>query len=597
MPIKFNCPECKKPLSVKEHLAGKKAKCPSCQKPITIPAPVSQPADVEDLAAQAFADEPKAEPVVTKTVDFTCPQCDAELHLPADMAGKNAPCPECKRIIKVPQLKKEEPIDWRTKKGQDGPTGVRRQEEQAPEGAWGTAKAGGVSRQSLEDAGAVVEPKEEVTPSQWARRGIYIAVPVLVLAGCGYWFITARAGDLQRKTLADALGAAKSDEAVCAVRRAAGEFELRNNTKEGLDKAMEHFRQARAKGNEAKGIDKEMLLFRLARTQLDLEGTGEDLRQKTRLDGGKTMTELSQTLGNLPIKDAQQPLLHVPVHGARVVVVREICRELIKQGKEGQVKAHSLAAGLTMDEMRGEIVGQVGLDLARANYDRINDLALGELNRPGKLTLTPSLIALCLVAGVTNERLPKPPRAEEKFEDATVIGYAVDSAYKGNGNRKFVDSIPSPEIRFVTFVLMAAAAEGDEALKDFQAAVNLLGGELKGKGNLPFWPIYQLALVAHEIGQTQALTDVIGNIPSSYQGWIDLVGVEQKIDAKKGVAADTDANLVSKDPPLPQLLAKEKLARHNARADSGTVKSVAGWGETERPYGLAGAALGLQDGK
>ena len=89
MPIKFNCPECKKGLSVKDHLAGKRAKCPACHKPITIPAPVAQAADMEDLAAKAFADEPKApEPVESKTVDFNCPQCDAELRSEERRVGK-----------------------------------------------------------------------------------------------------------------------------------------------------------------------------------------------------------------------------------------------------------------------------------------------------------------------------------------------------------------------------------------------------------------------------------------------------------------------------------------------------------------------------
>jgi hypothetical protein len=340
-----------------------------------------------------------------------------------------------------------------------------------------------------------------------------------------------------------------------------------------------------------------MLLFRLGRSQLDLEGEGEELRKKIRLDAKSATTELSQTLDKLPAKDAQQPLLNVPVYGARVVTVREICLELIKRGKTGQEKARGLAAQLfMMDEMRGEIMGQVGLDLARAQYDKISEMAMDELGRPGKPA--PSLIALCLVAGVQDPRVPKPPRAKEKFEDVTVIGYAIDSAYKGSGNREFVHTIPSPEIRFVTYVLMAAAADGDEAQQDFQAAVTLLGGELKGKGNLPFWPVYQLALVARRIGQTKVLGDVIGNVPAAYQGWIDLVGVEQKIDAKNGAAADPgDADLVNKESPLAQLLAKEKLARHNAKLDSGTVKTVAGWGEAERPFGLAGAALGLQDSK
>ena len=58
MTIKFPCPNCKKPLKVKEELAGKRAKCPACQKILTIPKPVAAPADVEALAAAALADKP-----------------------------------------------------------------------------------------------------------------------------------------------------------------------------------------------------------------------------------------------------------------------------------------------------------------------------------------------------------------------------------------------------------------------------------------------------------------------------------------------------------------------------------------------------------
>src|SRR5216684_2348129 len=97
MSITFSCPHCKKSHTVKDHLAGKRAKCSGCQKVITVPAPMSLPADVEDLAAAALVDEPK--PVVeapkdTRTVDFKCPQCDAELHLRAELAGKQSQCPE-----------------------------------------------------------------------------------------------------------------------------------------------------------------------------------------------------------------------------------------------------------------------------------------------------------------------------------------------------------------------------------------------------------------------------------------------------------------------------------------------------------------------
>ncbi len=37
MPIKFDCPECGKPLSIKDELAGRRIKCPRCSEPVTVP--------------------------------------------------------------------------------------------------------------------------------------------------------------------------------------------------------------------------------------------------------------------------------------------------------------------------------------------------------------------------------------------------------------------------------------------------------------------------------------------------------------------------------------------------------------------------------
>src|SRR4051812_4111543 len=118
MTIRFKCPNarCQKVLTVKDELAGKRARCPICKQSVTIPVPMAAPppADLEDLAAAAFADEPAEKKAAAaaprpeaRTIDFTCSYCDAELHLPAEMGGKQVPCPQCKRIIKVPQLKED----------------------------------------------------------------------------------------------------------------------------------------------------------------------------------------------------------------------------------------------------------------------------------------------------------------------------------------------------------------------------------------------------------------------------------------------------------------------------------------------------------
>src|SRR5581483_11780146 len=114
MPIKFPCPNCQQPLSVKDELAGKRGPCPKCKKMLTVPqaaAPVAKPfgesaapkpvggdgastkpapvptpslADVEAEAAAVFGDKPaEAVPAAaTGTIDFECPMCGEALKMP-----------------------------------------------------------------------------------------------------------------------------------------------------------------------------------------------------------------------------------------------------------------------------------------------------------------------------------------------------------------------------------------------------------------------------------------------------------------------------------------------------------------------------------
>src|SRR6516164_5789128 len=126
MTLKFSCPHCRKGIRVKEELAGKKAKCPACQQVLTIPTVTrstspsptksTTESDLEAKALAALVEQSKAAPAPakasTKTIDFQCPQCDEKISLSADLAGKQAPCPECRRIIKVPLLEKLDPKDW-----------------------------------------------------------------------------------------------------------------------------------------------------------------------------------------------------------------------------------------------------------------------------------------------------------------------------------------------------------------------------------------------------------------------------------------------------------------------------------------------------
>jgi len=192
---------------VPEHLAGKKGKCKACQQILTVPPlPTSSPAakeagkkdgpppvkpagqarpvDVEAEAAALFSDEPKsAETVEVKTIDFDCPFCDEPVKLPADLAGKRAPCPACKRIIKVPELVKKDPKDWRKVEAR-GPAGAVLANQPELEGAWGSTSVRGVGRESLMEAGVI--PKEEKPRTLWQKaRWPVVGVSLLIVLGVG----------------------------------------------------------------------------------------------------------------------------------------------------------------------------------------------------------------------------------------------------------------------------------------------------------------------------------------------------------------------------------------------------------------------------
>src|SRR5438132_2483408 len=234
MAIKFRCPHCRKNLSVKDHLAGKKAQCPACRKPLTIPssgsARLPAPADVEALAAAALAEEPKvpAPAVEQATVEFKCYYCDETVRVSADLAGKQTPCPECRRIIKVPLLEKRQPKDWRTLDTRL-PAGVRRDVGPPPEGAWDTASVG-VSRQALVEAQAVPQTRRRLTTGQWIKRGTAAAAGVLMLGGVAWMVTQSLAFSRQNQALAKALegvGDKLRPEEVAEIHRGAGEYYVR----------------------------------------------------------------------------------------------------------------------------------------------------------------------------------------------------------------------------------------------------------------------------------------------------------------------------------------------------------------------------------
>jgi hypothetical protein len=339
MSIKFKCPHCKKPLSVKDQLAGKRAKCPACDKVLTIPALVSMPADIEALAAAALADEPAAAPAApTRTIDFTCMYCDEPVKVGADLAGKQTPCPHCKHILKVPQPdKKDAPVDWR--KADSRPLGARRDEVE-PVGAWGSgSSARTVSREALEEAAAIPAVREPVTTKQWVLRGLLAAGVASLALGAFLLFTSWSTKRAMQKALDKALLAVASESdqepkisaaADAEVHRAAGEYTLRLDKQDCVKEAQKHFWQARSLLDKAApSPERDALLIDLALAQIELGGDEPDIRKGRRLPWAKTQEEVRQTLALIRSADPK----HEASRDAHVEGLRVVSRKLIAKGQ------------------------------------------------------------------------------------------------------------------------------------------------------------------------------------------------------------------------------------------------------------------------
>src|SRR4051794_14090898 len=102
MAIAFKCPNCQTPYKVKDDMAGRKVVCTACKKGMKVPAPLAGaagPAPEADPPARPPRAEPPAAPAeqAAYTISVECPNCLETVAFPADKAGKQAPCPNCKR--------------------------------------------------------------------------------------------------------------------------------------------------------------------------------------------------------------------------------------------------------------------------------------------------------------------------------------------------------------------------------------------------------------------------------------------------------------------------------------------------------------------
>lgn len=604
MPIPFTCPHCHKRVKAPDQLAGQSGLCPGCKKAITIPKPSAAlfdkpPAheDVEAAAAAALADEPKKEELVqAKTIDFACPFCDEQLHLSVELAGKRSPCPECRRIIKVPELVKTEPVDWRRIDAR-GPSGARKPEEPAPEGAWGTAtSARAVSKQALVEAEVLPPQRVPWTRRQKIGRGLLAVAGLAVIAagvlGFQSWRTSSREKAAIKLVLEFVGGEGKSKtsrEGVASLHGSLATYYLRTAGGDAAKEARDQFQKAlsavgQPAGNEADS-ERDAVLADLAVAEAELGGPEADVTKGQKQKWSDVTKLMGATLRAMRAGEARREGL------------RQVTRRLIDRGAAEQALSLAAQAGSGGDDPSGEaaeLAGLVGLEMYQANQQTLAQRALKQAvpspqEAAGVQGSKPSVVALALVLG-------QPDAAAGKGDEEDVaIGQALGLALKGQWDaaRKAAGTPASGGGRFRALIALASVAPAGEST-DAEAALRLAEGELRGRRELA-WDMLRLTNLALQAGmdpqKLEGLTAAIIDLP--LRGRAQLAILKSRLTQTRGLADESLTNAVE-EKSLSRSLAREMLARHNARQDRSTIKTVADWPEPLNVFGSMGAALGLQ---
>jgi hypothetical protein len=614
MPIKFACPHCKKGLSVKDHLAGKRAACPACKKALTIPKgsstnhpalhdipvrpvpaaplPAKPPVshhDAEAAAAEALADDPSEAQKQAGTVDFTCSFCDAELKLDAALAGKKTSCPECRRIIKVPELAQPEVADWR-KAARTGPVGAKGPDVPEPEGAWGSARAQHVSRDALLDADVL--PNRKIIPltlRQKITRGVVYAIIGICAVSSIYLGYLMIFGSSEQRAVNGVIAYADSDGARERVGRggtavlnlAAGQYFGQQNNQSGTTAAKTQYEKALKQlttgGTEAGGEDDRAGVFiDLAVAAAGLVGTQKQADEGVRLDEKESQKLLRAILDAMRNPEA------------RLEALRLVTRRLAAEHQAP--RALTLAAQVFSDPAeQGNAVATVGLELYAIGEKDLAVKAADQVMTPLNVSAganAPAPASVIALATLLGRPVPKGD------SDSTRTGQIEALALSGRAEEARKQAAADTGFDRVRADLAAAAG----AAPDKQAVVDALSSipiALKSpdRGRLP-WMLTRLTRMGTEAGVDDDTLKPIADAISepSLKARAHLLILRGRL-ARDAQQVPDDA-LTAMDPKTAaHYQARTDLARHNVRANSGYGASVQGWEEQYRPFGVIGTLL------
>lgn len=619
MPIKFPCPHCKKGLTAKEEQAGKKVTCPACKKPLTIPkaAPARQPAsstapaqnpapapapeDVEAAAAALLSDAP-GQGEAASAIEFTCEYCDAAVSLPLAEGGKRVPCPECRRILKVPLPQKQEQNNWR-KAGAHLPSAAKRPDETAPEGAWGNVLKTVVSQEALEEADAIPEKEEPLTVreriSLWSKVAVGSVCVILLLL---YSYTLYAAGRDRRAALAASAYASDPEtlkqigrERVAALHTLAGTYYLRtglpasdsplSGERGAGERARDEFEMAlkALQESDPRSAERDAALGDLALAMADLSGDRDDARDKKRLKPEECLRHVQAALA----------AIHDP--DARLEAYRAVARRMFARGttKEALTLASGAFSESPGERVAARAVAQMELleqGGSKEDAAKVYDTLLKEYEGKKPPPLRPEVVALAVLLG---KKPPDPGTSPDAIDNAT-IGEAEGLARRGQlpeGRAKAPASAP-PQVRLRTLVAIGAAAK-EGGLSDLSAACQLAPGLSDPARER--WVLMRLVRLGARAGVAEAQLEMavaaLNDPALRARGKLELL--RARLEKTQGQASADMAEAIDQKTTA-GALAHADLARHNARQNRGYLSTAESWPAPLWAFGTFGALQGTQ---
>ena len=637
MPISFNCPFCGEAYAVKDEFAGKKAPCRNkqCGKVLLVPlesevgavvaaagrsttaTPVGNTgttgprkvagpsreevsAAAESMAMQAFSDETpvvekeRAAAIASAPIQVVCKFCDFAWEVEAVKAGKNAPCPDCRQINKIPLPKDEKPRDWRdTNDGK--PSMARRDTEPKLEGAWDTG-AQRLSETTIRETGigrAKIE-YEPLSVGQKLSRFSLVAGLLLMVTMGGMYAFRSRAEVKTEASFASVISDVEGDEFGtkrrefhAAIHRASGEYHIRiAEDKKQRDDAINQIRQARARLAEIPPMqfDRNAMLLEVASTFLHAAGTDRQIDDETRFKWSEVQKDIRQTIDKIPANDPE----------FRLWAMRQIAWKLValKRGELVYAVAREIFPGAQLSQALGEI----GVDLALAG-DKVDaeDLlkkAVEAAQSAGvakdQIYAIPSLTALQLALNPTIARLPPKqsvpePAVSGPVPDATRLAYAEGWAAQNRWPEALAvaDRAGSPAVRLQSLLLVLAVAveidKPEEANRAMDKILAMFDKEYKpGAGPTPppllMWRTAVLGSRTAKADKLKAIADRV--VDPGLRGWVryELMRGKTRTDS----AAKLEHTMLStaeeaKAMSLGEALERELFVRHNTAAGDATV--------------------------